>query len=279
MRNPRVLAVLLMAAPGCAAPSPTHEVTIDIVADDYVFVAPDTVAPGRTVLRLTNQGKVPHEVIVMKLRPGASVADLFAAQQRDESFRSLVEGGNAVLFAQPGATGDGRLAVYLEPGRDYALWCNFQDGEGMPAHSTMGMFKQIHVDDSGDAVAGAPPARRVVVDVDDYVFRLPDTLAAGVADFAMVNSGEQRHEVAFGRLTPGTTTAFFFDEYLKGNAVDSLYDDDGAILTSYGGDPNDFTVRIELMAGRSYVLVCEFSDTPEAPIHAKMGMFKGFVVR
>ena len=279
MRNLPVSALLLMVASSCAAPSSSHERIIDVVATDYAFQAPDTVAPGPAVLRLTNRGGVPHEMIVMKLRPGISVADLFAAQQRGEDFRPSLDGGNAVLFAGPGTTGDGRLAVDLEQGRDYALWCNFQDGEGTPTHSTMGMFRQIHVGGSVDAGSASTPPRRVVVDVGDYVFRLADTLAAGEAEFTMTNSGLQRHEVSFGRLKAGTKTAFFFDEYLKGNDVDSLYDDDGAILTAYGGDPNGFAVRIDLIAGRAYVLLCEFSDTPEALSHARMGMFKGIEVR
>jgi hypothetical protein len=279
VRSPRVLAVLLFSTSACAAPASTHERVIEIVADDYSFVAPDTVSPGPAVLRLKNHGSVPHEMIVMRLRPGASVADLFAAQQRGEPFRPSLDGGNAVLFAQPGAIGDGRLRVDLEPGRDYVLWCDFRDGEKMPAHSAMGMFKQIHVGGSAGAASASSSARRVVVDADDYAFGVADTLPAGETDFAMTNSGVQRHEVAFGRLKAGTALAFFFSEYLNGNDVDSLYDDDGAILTAYGGDRNDFAVRIDLIEGRSYVLLCEFSDTPDGPVHAEMGMFKGIEVR
>ena len=180
---------------------------------------------------------------------------------------------------QPGAVGDGRLTVDLEAGRDYALWCNFQDREDLPKHSTMGMFRQIHVAGSERGEPAIAPARRVVVEVGDYAFQVADTLAAGEVDFLMRNSGKQRHEMAISRLKAGTTPAFFFGEYLKGNDVDSLYDDDGAILTAYGGDRNDFAIRVDLLPGRSYVLLCEFSDTPEAPVHAKMGMFKGIVVR
>ncbi len=279
MRSLPVLAVLLLSASACAAPSSTHERVIEIVANDYSFVAPDTVSPGPAVLRLTNHGRVPHEMIVMRLRPGASVADLFAAQQSGEPFRPSLDGGNAVLFARPGATGDGRLSVDLEPGRDYVLWCNFRDGEEMPVHSAMGMFKQIHVGGSSGAASASSLARRVVVDVGDYAFGVADTLPAGETEFVMTNSGVQRHEVSFSRLKAGTTPAVFFSEYLNGNDVDSLYDDDGAILTAYGGDQNDFAVRIDLMAGRSYVVLCEFRDTPDAPVHAKMGMFKGIEVR
>jgi uncharacterized cupredoxin-like copper-binding protein len=278
MRSLSMVSLVWVAGWACSGPAPLRERVLDIVAVDYAFEAPDTVQPGSAVLRLTNKGSVPHEVIVMKLRPGVTVAQLFAAQQRDESFRPSLEGGVAVLFANPGSTGDGRLVVNFEVGRDYALWCNFQDAEESPPHSAMGMFKQIHVSGPSAPLA-TTPARKVVVEASDYAFRVADTLPAGVTDFVLTNSGQQRHEVSFARMPVGVSPAVFMDEYLNGNDVDSLYDDDGAVLTAYGGESNEFTVRIDLLAGRSYLLVCELSDAPDAPPHAKMGMFKGIAVR
>jgi hypothetical protein len=117
------------------------------------------------------------------------------------------------------------------------------------------------------------------VDATDYVFSAPDTLPPGETDFVMTNSGAQRHEISFSRLKAGTTAAFFFSEYMNGNDIGPLLDDDGAILTAYGGEGNEFAVRIDLLEGRSYVLLCEFSDTPDAPLHAEMGMFRGIEVR
>lgn len=271
---------ILIGSTACATSTSTPERVIDIVANEYAFLAPDTVAAGPAVLRLTNHGKVRHEMIFMKLRPGVSVADLMAAQQRDDTFRPSLEGGNAVLFAPEGATGDGQLAVTLEPGRDYALWCNFRDGKDTPQHSMLGMYKQIHVAGrtSSDSTTNAA-VRTVVIDVGDYFFRVADTLAAGTVDLRMTNAGKQRHEVSFGRLKAGASPAFFYAEYLKDHDIDSLYDDDGAILTSYSGDQNNFAMRVQLLPGRSYVLLCEFSDTPTAAVHAKMGMFKGIVVQ
>jgi hypothetical protein len=279
MRSLRLLSLLGIAATACSAPSPApEERVIDIVALDYAFQVPDTVRPGPALLRLTNHGAVAHEVIVMKLRPGVSVEQLFAAQQHDESFRPSLDGGVAVLFANPGTTGDGRLTVNFEAGHDYALWCNFQDGNEAPLHSALGMFKQIHVAGPNDELA-ITSARRLVVDANDYAFRVADTLPAGVTDFVLTNSGQQRHEISFARMPAGVSPAVFFDEYLKGNDVDSLYDDDGAVLTAYGGESNEFAVRIDLLAGRSYVLICELRDTPDAPPHVKLGMFKGIEVR
>ncbi len=279
VRSLPCFSALLIGVASCSAPLSTHERVIDITADDYAFRAPDTVAAGPAVLRFANHGRVPHEMIIMRLRRGASVKDLVAAAQRGERFRPNLDGGSAVLFAQPGTVGDGRLAVDLEPGRDYVLWCEFQDSDHAPKHSSLGMFKQIHVADSAGGRAAQLPARRLTVDAGDYAFRVADTVPAGEVDLQMTNSGKQRHEVAIGRLKAGMTPEIFFAQYLQDQDVDSLYDDDGAILVTYGGDHNDFTIRVDFLAGRSYVLVCELRDSAEAPRHAKMGMFKGIVVR
>ncbi len=279
MRSPLCFASLLIGLVSCITPPSSHERVIDISASDYAFLSPDTVAAGPAVLRFTNHGRVPHEMVIMKLRRGASVKDLVAAEQRGERFRPNLDGGSAVLFAQPGAVGDGRLTVDFEAGRDYVLWCEFQDGDSTPKHSSLGMVKQVHVADSIAATSARAPVRRVTVDVGDYAFRVADTLPAGESDILMRNDGAQRHEVAIGRLKAGTTPQYFFAQYLQDQDVDSLYDDDGAILVAYGGDQNAFTIRVDFLAGRSYVLLCELRDSPEAPKHAKMGMFRGIVVR
>lgn len=277
MRSLCVLSVVGMALSACTATSPAFERVIDIVAMDYRFEVPDTIQPGPAVLQLTNHGAVPHEVIVMKLLPGATVAQLFAAQQRGEP-RPGVDGGVAVLFANPGTTGDGRLIVNFEAGRDYALWCNFEDADGLPPHSAMGMFKGIHVAGALAELA-TMPARQTVVTATDYAFSVPDTLPAGLTDFTLANTGQQRHEIYFVRMPVGISPAAFLAEYLQGNDDDSWYDDDGAVLTAPGGKTNEHAVRIDLLAGRSYVLLCNFSDTPDAPPHGNMGMFKAIEAR
>jgi hypothetical protein len=275
-RLPLALGVLAGACTG-TLPAPPGRV-IEVVARDYAFEVPDTVAPGRVRLTLRNAGKVPHEMIVMKLRRNVSLAQLMAAYDGDLGFRLFLDGGNAVLFAPEGGLGDGALAVDLEPGRDYVLWCNFTDGEGHPEHARLGMFKRIHVREG--APAPAPVAvPQLVVETGDYAFRLPDTVAAGPTELRIRNTGAQRHEAALSRLKAGASAAFFFAEYLKGHDVDSLYDDDGVILTAYPGDDNRTAILVDFQAGRTYVLLCEFQDAPDAPRHAALGMVKALAVR
>lgn len=262
---------------GCAK-EPHAERVIEVTGMEYAFRAPDSVDAGRAVIRLRNEGKVLHEMIVMKLQRGKTVKDLADAQAANTTVRGLIEGGNAVLFAGAGDLGDGELVVDFEPGRDYVLWCNFTDGDGKPQHSTLGMFKQIHVREV-QAAASVAVSPVVMVAAGDYAFTLPDTLAAGPVEFRLRNVGMQRHEISFARIKAGATAKYFIAQYLARQNIDSLYDNDGAVLVSWAGDTNQVSIRAHLEAGRTYLLLCEFQDAPDAPQHIALGMFKEIVVR
>ncbi|MCC6316561.1 MAG: hypothetical protein IT361_02630 [Gemmatimonadaceae bacterium] len=255
------------------------EQVIEVVGTEYAFVTPDSVNAGRTVFRLRNTGKVLHEMIILRLRPGSSVQDLLRAREAGRSTQPFLDGGSAVLFAPPGELGDHEITVDLEPGRTYALWCQFSDSAGRPEHYTLGMFKPLHV---RNGVAGAAPpdsARVVQVGATDYAFDVPDTIDAGLVRLALQNRGKQRHELSFGRLTPAVQGHQVLTDYLAGKPIDYALGDDGAVLTAPGGDPNPFYIRVRLASGERYIMLCEFADTTGAPEHVKLGMFKELVVR
>lgn len=275
-----ILLAIVSEASACApapAPEPGSERIIEIVAREYAFQAPDTVDPGKATLALRNEGAVLHEMILMKLNAGVTVKQVHDAYLRDESFRPFLDGGNAVLFAEAGDTGTGRISHDFTPGSDYVLWCNFRDNDGAPQHARLGMFKPIHVR-AAPVVARSSVAGQLTIETGDYHFRAPDTVAAGVTELRMRNTGTQRHEVSLSLIKAGAQASFFFEQFLKGANVDSLYDDDGAILTAWPADENTSALRVDFLPGRTYVLVCEFKDTPTSPPHTSLGMFKAIEV-
>ncbi len=281
--RPRLPFSRLLLAGSCAlfgciseGPAPAERI-IEVVAHDYAFQVADTVDPGWVTFALRNDGSVLHEMILMKLNSDVTLRDLHSAYQRDELFRPFLDGGNAVLFASAGEVGTGRLVRELEPGSNYVLWCNFSDSEGAPKHARLGMFKLVHVRDTQTRPAQAA-ANQLIIESNDYAFRAPDTVRAGVTDILIRNVGAQRHEVSLSLLKSGTPAAFFFDQYLKGANLDSLYADDGAVLTAYPGDDNRTAVRVTFVAGQTYIVVCEFRDTPASPTHISLGMFKAIEV-
>ena len=271
-------APLVVGAFGCQSPASVPD--IEVVAHEYAFSAPDSVDAGPALVHLRSTGKVGHEMILLKLKPGVAVAQLVEAHKNDQPFRPLLDGGNAVLFAGPGSANDARLSVTFESGRDYVLWCNFADGAGQPKHATLGMFKAIAVRVAAPrAPHPATPVRNVMVSTSDYAFQVPDTLPAGVTDFRMRNVGRVPHEVVLSRLRAGISARLVLEGELKGSNVDSLFDSEGVLLTAPAGDHNDVAMRVNLLAGRLYVLECTFQDAADKPPHVALGMFKQITVR
>jgi hypothetical protein len=138
------IGVISIASSG-AAPS-----TVPVIAHDYAFAAPDTVAAGLTSFSLENRGTRQHEMLIGLLRPGVNASQIIAAAQRGTNFRLLPEvyldgamhGG---LFAWPGSTSPAHLTLSLIRGRSYVLLCTFRDSTTGPQHAALGMFHLIQV--------------------------------------------------------------------------------------------------------------------------------------
>lgn len=131
---------------GCAGGSSPNEVTV--IGLDYAFRAPDTLPPGPTAIAFENRGEVDHELILVRLQEGVTVADVMEAVRGGGDPRELTEGGPGILIAGPGQTTASRLLVDLQRGRTYALVCNFRDQPDDPPHTELGMFAGFEV--SGD---------------------------------------------------------------------------------------------------------------------------------
>jgi len=121
-----------------------------VVARDYAFEAPDTLPAGEVGFELENRGARDHELIVGRLRPGATAGDIVAAHQRGIGLRQLqraylAEGAGGALLAQPGTRAGARLVVPLARGQAYVLLCQLRDSAGMPQHAALGMFRLLHV--------------------------------------------------------------------------------------------------------------------------------------
>ena len=114
-----------------------------ITGMDYAFKAPLTLAPGNHTLTFVNSGKVLHEVNVALVRRGVSAPQVVRVMRSNGDVDALIEEWIGVLFAKPGASTAGQLQVVLLPEREYVISCALSDGDGAPAHLTLGMFGSI----------------------------------------------------------------------------------------------------------------------------------------
>ncbi|MEO8478990.1 MAG: hypothetical protein ABI542_05095 [Gemmatimonadota bacterium] len=127
----------------CGAPVGPQEVLVE--GTEYTFHAPDSLAAGPTAFAFTNRGRQRHEVKIVGLKAGVTMAQVQEAAKADLPLGELTEPTSGILTAGPGATTPGRILVTLHAGRRYVLVCGFQDTEDAPTHDQLGMVHEIRV--------------------------------------------------------------------------------------------------------------------------------------
>ena len=137
----RLLLLLLLAWP-----SRVHAqqiATVTVVGLDYAYQVPATLPAGLMAFAFENRGKVRHEVVIARLRAGATLDSLLHTEPGPARLRLVESVG--ILVAEPGLRPLGRVLVELASGETYVLYCNFQDAVDKPRHMTMGMVAGIQV--------------------------------------------------------------------------------------------------------------------------------------
>ena len=139
---PAVLLLVLLLA----WPSRVHAqqiATVTVVGLDYAYQAPATLPAGLTAFAFENHGKVRHEVVIARLRAGATLDSLIHGEPGAARLRFVEIVG--ILIAEPEGRPLGRLLVDLAPGQSYVLFCNFQDAADKPRHMAIGMVASIQI--------------------------------------------------------------------------------------------------------------------------------------
>jgi hypothetical protein len=139
----RLLGLVAMVPAGCARYGPK---TVDITAVNYAFGAPASLPPGPALFRLINRGTVPHEVQLFLFKAGISPDSGRALLRAGQVPDSLADSSGAVLISAAGATAPEQAYIDLEPGRLYALVCQFRDNPKAQRHDRLGMVAVLQVE-------------------------------------------------------------------------------------------------------------------------------------
>jgi hypothetical protein len=146
----RGLASLTLVLGACAAQPPADEAAevhrIVVGGLDYTYEMDESVPPGPAEITFDNRGEVDHELVLIRLQPGATMADFAEAMAAGEDPRGLTDGIGGILIAGPGETSLGRLHFEFEAGRTYMLVCNFTDTPEAPPHIQLGMVRSFTVE-------------------------------------------------------------------------------------------------------------------------------------
>lgn len=267
----RMIIAILVSAIAAAHAPPRRPVKI--VGFEYAFKAPAELPPGPVVFRFVNEGKVEHELNIVLLAPGVTLARYIAATNADTTAGAadpMIESTIGVLFAGPGGGSASALSTELLPGRIYALRCVLTNSVHAPAHQTLGMFSAIRVTSGNAPVSIGPPADTIVGT--DYAFRYPQTLRPGLHEFAFVNAGKHRHELLMYLLKRGVTMHQVIEVANAGGNPRRFFDAGLGVLHARAGTSPRGRLQVRLLPGRDYMIACTFQDSPSAPPHFKLGM-------
>lgn len=254
------------AAP--AAPEPAAPRTVHVIATDFAFQAPDTLAAGLTTFHLMNNGKELHQIVFLRLAPGQTMADFekmnLAAPPPPELH--LIGGPSPAV---PG--GSAEATVDLAPGQ-YVMLCGIPSPDGKP-HLAKGMVRALTV--TASTVPIRAPVPDVTVTLTDYKFEPSIPLIAGHHVIKVVNAGTQWHEMTIVRLAPGKTVKDFakWGEKLVGPPPGTPLN--GASSLSVG--ESNF-VEVDLTPGE-YGFLCFLPDVKDHKPHLAHGMMQQFSVK
>ena len=125
------------AMPAAAAPAPA--VTVSLT--DYTFTLSKPLVAGTQTIRVRNDATQPHEILLARLAPGKSAADLVAWIEKPQGPPPGEPIGGTTGMAK-GVVND--VTVTLTPG-EYAFICFLPDAKDGKPHVLHGMIQQVTI--------------------------------------------------------------------------------------------------------------------------------------
>lgn len=203
-----VLVVGLVAAgTACGTGSDAGNV-LTITEREYAFEVEGEARSGTLTIEVENTGKEWHELAMVKLKRGKTLADARKAleeakEDEEPSFGAIADeneviddlGGLQFPGTKYGITGTGIASG------DYALMCFLPNAQGKP-HWSLGMLAGFTVADERDDEA---PEADVTFTVDDKGLDGPERIDAGQTTMRVVNNSKVSREIGLLKIEPGKT--------------------------------------------------------------------------
>lgn len=131
----------LLVTKGMPSPVAEPQAALTITQSDFRFALSTAVKAGSHVVRVVNHGTQPHEVVVVKLAPGATAKAFGEASESGTGTPPGVPVGGIVGVEKDE---QGYFTADFEPGR-YGLICFFPDPATGKPHYSQGMTTEFTV--------------------------------------------------------------------------------------------------------------------------------------
>lgn len=272
---PLCLLLSACAAPEADAPAADGSGAPPVVTfegSDFAFDGPAEIAPGMTELVIQNTGQELHQIQLIQLDAGKTMADVEAfmaeAPTGPAEWMTLLGGPNA---AMPGESANAFVA--LAPGQ-YVMTCDIPSPDGV-LHSAKGMVGSFTVTE-GEATAASAPEADLAVVGSDFLFEMPAEIGAGSHVFRFENQGEQAHEAVLIKLD-GDATVDEFASYFGPDAPPGPPPGAGVggVVALEPDMSQSFGATLD--SGR-YAFVCFLPDLASGAPHFALGMQSTFEV-
>ena len=248
---------------------------VTVTATDFAFQAPDTIAAGRTTIRLLNKGPEFHHVWLIRLEQGKTLKDLMEATKDHGPLPKWAVDVGGPNTPMPG--GETSATLDLEAGK-YVMVCVIPSMKDGQPHFMKGMVKEVTVAKRGGVVQAGKtvaPATDVVMTLDDYDFRLSSPITSATKSIRFVNVAEQSHEAVIVKLSPGATVQEFLQAMEKPQGPPP-----GALIGGITGIAKGRTNEVPTtFTPGEYALICFVPDAKDGKPHLVHGMVKQFSVK
>lgn len=246
-----------------ATPKPTD---ITVVAKEYAFSAEaSAVVDSLANVTIKNEGKEPHQAVLIKLAEGKTIDDakaFFTATTPPPGPPPFSVGGGTTVV-EPGASTTVTQAL---PAGTYAFWCFVPAADGTP-HFLKGMTAPITV--TGNSTASLPLPDGENATASEYKYDLPP-LKAGTTLIRGTNGGTQDHEFQIARVADGKTSDDALNWLTNHQGPPPIADIGGAVVGRGGGSG---AFKLTLSKG-TYVFYCNVPDDADGRPHVLHGMFQ-----
>ena len=186
------------AATATASPAQSAAKPLTITGSDYAFATDGQAVPGIQTITFKNAGKEDHELQLVSLDQGKTIAD---AQKILATPNAAIPDWvkfNGGAWAIP-AGGQSTMTAKLNAGA-YILLCFVQSPDGAP-HIAKGMVGALEV--KGTEAKDTAPTATLAIDASEYAFKAPAEATAGTATISLKNSGKESHFAGLIRVPDG----------------------------------------------------------------------------
>lgn len=265
------LALAQAAAQGAWEDYPELLVTVT----EQSVSAPASLPAGFYRLVIDDQTELEPTVLFIRVREGSTADDVHAALHAvDAAAPDHGDIGAAFTHLRSvaalvgGRSAPEELIIELKAG-EHTLMTSLNDADGNPVSSTVNVM--------ANPAAPSEPVVDVRIEMADFSFAIPSSLAAGPQTWQLVNLGDQIHHLSLLRLDDGVTfadvMAFMGSDGPPAGPPSFQMAVASELLTS--SESNYFLLDL---APGNYVAVCFLPDEDSGAPHFALGMMQEFSV-